>query len=229
MTASSLTLTTFRDRLETILQDSGNNIWATGTLDEAIKMALKEYSLVKPFNQITTLTLASDTRELDVSSVTGLLGVSRVWLPYTAADPEYPANERHFEFWRDNDVLYFVDDDEPQSGDVARLFYKTVQTLDGLDSETTTTFPVEDEETLLTGAAGHAALIRAIDMKEKVTLHRKSAEVVQAWGEARLDAFRVALNVLAGREALRGSAVVRVEPLDTWDRRRGHLGGKSWA
>lgn len=229
MTASSETLTTLRDRLEIILQDTGNNIWATTTLDEAIKKALREYSNIRPRRLITTLSVASATRELDVSGVSGLLGVSRVWLPYTAADPEHPANDRHFEYWRDSDILYFYDGDEPQSGDVARLFYDTVQTLNGLDGESTTTFLLEDEDTILMGCAGHAALIRAIDMKEKVTLHRKSSEVVQAWGEARLSAFRVALNVIAGREALSGSGIVRVEPLDSWATHRGSQGGKSWA
>lgn len=228
MTASSETLTTLRDRVELYLQDSGNNIWSTGTLDEAITQALSEYSRAMPQHLITTVTLASDTRELDVSSVTGLIGVDRVWLPYTAADPEHPAYSRHFEYWRDSDILYFPDDDEPQSAEVARVFYQAQQALSGLDGAAATTFPVEDEEMLITGSAGYAALSRTVDLTEKITISQKTSDQVSAWGELQLVAFRVALRIIAGGEALDGSPVVVVDALDKWDRQQ-RDSGRGWA
>ena len=46
MTASSLTLTTLRDRVELGLMDVSNRSWDTGTLDEAIKLALEDLGRV---------------------------------------------------------------------------------------------------------------------------------------------------------------------------------------
>ena len=44
MVASALILTTLRDRIEAGLMDSSNRSWDTGTLDEAIKLALADLS-----------------------------------------------------------------------------------------------------------------------------------------------------------------------------------------
>lgn len=41
----SATLTTLRDRVEAFLQDGTNLIFETGTLDEALRLALSDYSL----------------------------------------------------------------------------------------------------------------------------------------------------------------------------------------
>jgi len=86
-TASSETLTTLRDRVEIALQDSGNAIWATGDLDEAIRQTLEQYSRVRPQSGIATITLSSTGREVDISSVSGLLRVEKVWCPYDSSSP----------------------------------------------------------------------------------------------------------------------------------------------
>src|SRR3990170_3198650 len=60
---SALTLTTMTDRIETVLQDSSNLIWATGDITEAIRNALEQYSRHKPDHAITTKTLTAAGRE----------------------------------------------------------------------------------------------------------------------------------------------------------------------
>ena len=87
---SSATLTTLRDRVEAYLADTTNAVWATGTIDEGLRLALHEYSQSRPQRAIGTITLSTAAREVALSSLTGLIGVERVWFPYTAADPEYP-------------------------------------------------------------------------------------------------------------------------------------------
>src|SRR5512136_698891 len=101
------TLTLLRDRVEQILADSGNAIWATGDVDEGIRQALAEYSKIRPLQAATTVNVTTATHELSISSVTGLLGVLRVWCPYTSASPEDPPNWVAFEHWTDLDILYF--------------------------------------------------------------------------------------------------------------------------
>ena len=63
-------LTTVRERVEQMLADTGNDIWDRTWLDEAIRHALYDYSLVNPVRSITTLTASADSTELDISSLT---------------------------------------------------------------------------------------------------------------------------------------------------------------
>src|SRR5512136_1471118 len=104
------TLTALRDRVEQILADSGNAIWATGDIDEAIRQALHEYSKIRPLSAVTTVNVTTATHELSITTITGLIGVSRVWCPYTAASPEDPPNWVAFEHWVDAAILYFPDE-----------------------------------------------------------------------------------------------------------------------
>lgn len=224
MTTSTATLTTLRDRVEQMLLDTGNAIWTTGLLEEAVRQALHEYSNARMLKAIATLTLSSDTRELDISSISGLLEIERVWLPYDSSDPEHPPNWRNFEHWRDDQILFFPDANEPQSADVARIFHAKLQTLNGLDSETTTSFPIEDESLLVTGGAGFAAISRSVDVAEQVTLDRNTGSVLEAWGKFRLKDFRDGLARIAMIDALRESAHVDLPPLDRFDR-----DGRGWS
>lgn len=210
-------LAAVRDRVEQQLVDTGNAIWSTGLIDEGLRQALAEFSLVIPLHQITTLTLSSDTYELDISSVSGLLDVERLWLPYTAADPENPPNWIGFDHWRDNDILYFGEY-EGQSGDVARIFYTAVQTVEDLDSATSTTLTAPQESILVIGGAGFAASSRSLDLEEQVTLGARVAKEIAAWGEMRLQRFRSMLAAEARRVAIAGQSAVGLPPLDRWDR-----------
>ncbi len=218
------TLSTLRDRVERMLTDTGNNIWSADDIDEGIRQALHEYSKTRPLKTVSTLTLSADGREIDVSSLTGLLSVSEIWCNYTASDPEFPPNRRAFMQWPDLGMIYVIDDYEPSSGDVMRVFYTKLQTLNGLDSETSTSVPLEDETLVATGAAGFAATGRAIDLTERVTLDRLTAQQVRAWGLAKLQEFRAGLKTVARHMALESKSDVELPPLDRWER-----DGSGWA
>lgn len=211
------TLALLRDRVEVILADTGNAIWVAGDVDEGIRRALHEYSKVRPLESISTVAITADGREVDVSALTGILGVSEIWCDYTASDPEFPANKRVFEYWPDSETIYVTDDYEPQNGDVMRVFYGVGQTLDGLDTETTTSFPLDDETLIAGGAAGYAATSRAVDLAEQVTLDRLTAQQIRAWGMAKLQRFRAGLGAVAREAAMRGDARAPLGPLDAWE------------
>jgi hypothetical protein len=214
----SATLTTLRDRVEVMLADTSNAIWSADALAEALRQALHEYSkAARPLQAIGTVTLSADGREFSISTLTGLLAVLSVWLPYTAADPEDPPEYRGFTHWYDAQKLYVVGGDEPQSGDVARVFYTKLQTLSGLDSATATTFPDDDETLLATGACGFAATSRAVDLVERVTLDRLSSQQIRAWGLSKLQEFRAGLKVIAQRAAVAGLAHFEAGELDRWE------------
>jgi hypothetical protein len=222
--ASSATLTTLRDRVELLLADSGNAIWSTSWLDEAIREALHEYSKTRALRSVGTVVLNADGREIDVSSLSGLLGVTEIWCDYTSTDPEYPPNRRPFEHWPDEEKVYVTGDYEPASGDVMRVFYTQLQTLNGLDAATSTTFPADDESLIVTGAAGYAATSRAVDLAEKVTLDRLTAQQVRAWGLSKLQEFRAGLKTVARRMAIENVSHVELPDLDRFER-----DGEGWA
>ena len=220
------TLTALRDRVEVILADTGNAIWSADDIDEGIRRALHDYSKTRPLQAIGTITLAAAGREIDASSLTGILDVREIWCDYTAAAPEQPPNRRPFEWWPDSQLIRVLGSYEPQAGDVCRVFYTKMQTLDGLDLATATTFRDDDETLIAEGAAGYAATSRAVDLAEQVTLDRLTAQQIRAWGMAQLQRFRAGLRAVATAEALRTDARVEVGKLDRWDQ-KGAEGG--WA
>ena len=211
------TLAALRDRVEQILADSSNTILATDAVDEGIRQALDIYSKARPFLAITTLTLASDTREIDVSSITGLLNISRVWLPYDSSVTQFPAKWRSFEHWQDQDILY-IDDEEgtPITDQVARVFYTKKQTLNGLDSETTTTFADDDETLIAKGSAGYAILARAREVTEVVVLDDQVplSKQIMEWAKMQIATFESILGVgVQAAEGDTGPATVTVKRL----------------
>ena len=212
------TLATLRDRVEQVLADTGNAIWSTDDIDEGIRQALHEYSKTRSLRAISTVPRSAAGREIDISSLTGLLSVSEIWCDYTSSAPEFPANVRAFQHWRDEQKLYVTDDYEPASGDVVRVFYTKLQTLNGLDSATATTVPLEDETLVATGAAGYAATSRAVDLAEQVTLDRLTAQQVRAWGMAKLQEFRSGLKTVARRMAVENKSDVELPALDRFER-----------
>lgn len=168
---SSTTLALLRDRVEAALVDSANAVWATGTIDEAIRLAMHEYNLARPQRAVGTVTLTAASRELALSSLTGLTGVDRVWFPYDSTDPDYPPEFIKWELWENAGAftLYLDVVEPPAVDDVARVYYRKIHTLNGLDSGGATTFAVEDESVIEYGAIGFSLLSRAIDLNEDTT------------------------------------------------------------
>lgn len=167
---SSETLTTLRDRVETMLQDSTNAIWATGDIDEAIEKALEEYNRHSPVLTIDTHTVTAAGREQDISgSVSNLLRVVKVWWPYDSSAPSWPGNWVQFDMYPGT-ILYIDEPSEPQVGDVIRLWHTTPAILNGLNNATSTTIPTDDLTYLLNGAVHYAIKERAIEITEQVTV-----------------------------------------------------------
>jgi len=214
--ASSLTLTTLRDRVEAALHDSGNATWSTDDLDEAIRTALHEYSANLPYETIGTVTLSAAGREVDISSLSGYLTVERVWWDYDSTDPAYPPHWRDFELWP-GDVLFIKDSDEPDSGDVVRVWYTKRHTLKDLDSATATTFSERDESLIVVGACAYAALQRAVEVSEDLTVDGWVHQRLRTWGEERMEEFQAGIADRVAQEAARASGIAPTADLDRWD------------
>ncbi len=153
------TLAEFRTRIEKILIDDSGDTFETAIIDEGLRTAIGYYSRQKPIETNGTLAdLSSDGREIDISSVTGLVSISRVWVPYltTQTQPLY----RKFEHWRDDSKIN-ITDYYPKIGEVVRLFYAKSRELSGLDGATNTTLLTEDYPMILEGASAFAIISEA--------------------------------------------------------------------
>jgi hypothetical protein len=190
-----------RDLVEQDLDDAGNAIWSTSDVDRAIKRALMQYSRVNPQRAVGTITLAADGREVSISTLTGLTRVVRVWHPYTASDPEDPPEWRRWELW--GSTLTIVDGDKPASGEVVRVFYHKMQEIDDLDGAESTTLPLEDEEIIVQGASGYAALQKARSAVGEAGVSTETPEHWLRWSLSRLEAFFLALREVKARESRR--------------------------
>lgn len=169
-------------------------------------------------NVVVSATRFFTSRELDISSISGLLDVSEVWLPVTQLDPEAPPNYRDFDHWRDRQILYFHDY-EPDSGDIARVFYSSLQTIEGLDSATATTLPARHDSLIVKGAAGYTAWARALDVVEKIVIDSnvQSSEVIMKW------CLR-----LIGEEDPKGEFIAGLEEVEEELEEGGLAGGVRW-
>jgi hypothetical protein len=165
---------------------------------------------VKPHRAITTVELSSDGREIDISSI-DYIDIERVWLDYDSTDPDYRPKWADFEVWP-GDLLFIHEPEEPDSGDVLRIFYTTEHTINGLDSATTTTLIDQDTNTIVVGATGFVAQAR-IQEKETYWGNRD----LRDWADARISEFEEDLDRIAHKQAIKHSGIAATGDLDRWD------------
>ena len=215
-------LAAIRDRVEQTLLDTGNAIWATGAIDEALRTALHQYSEANPQAIETYLTLAADGREISLSTLTGLLNVTEVWWPYDHTTETWPPNKvQGFRIFWDAGVatllLDFEEADQPQIDDEVRIFYTAAQTIEDLDTATATTVPAPHESWLVVGAAGQAAMSRALDLMEVTGTDMYAIGLMATWGRSKVKEFQSFLNALRGQHARRGPSWGTGWRMDKWD------------
>ena len=180
-------------------------------IDEAIRWALHRYTEVMPNRAIGTITLSSAGREVSLASLTSYIEVERVWWDYDSSDSAYPPQWRDFEVWP-GDILYIDDGDEPASGDVVRIWYTKMQTLNGLDGAAVTSLPFDAETMICIGASGYA-LQERVQESEGSRIPTRLRE----WADLRRKEFEVGLKRLARHAGVRASGVARAPALDRWD------------
>jgi hypothetical protein len=218
------TLAEIRDRVEQALLDTGNAIFTADLIDEAIRQALDEYNAVSPLAAETVVTLPGDGREIALEDVTGLVEVTDVWWPYDsdATTETWPPNRvaGYRVYWDDARPVLFLDliaGDQPQQDDEVRVWYTKRHTIQDLDSAAVTTLTAEHEILIVIGAAGGAALSRALDLIETAGTDLYAVGLLATWGKTQLREFRTKLAQLQRRSARRGRAYGDGWKLDKWD------------
>jgi hypothetical protein len=181
-------------------------------IDEGIRHALGRFNEIAPLEKVTTLTFAADSYEIDISSLSDLLRVTRAWCPYTAADPEHPPNWVRYETW--GSTLFLDTSSWAAAGDVVRLWYEAAHTIAGLDAASTTTLPADVATLLVTGACAWVAEER-IQESMGWNVPRKMKE----WSVALKQDFDHGLQAYARRRATGAAGIARLPNLDRWENR----------
>src|SRR3990167_3296396 len=99
----ALTLAQYKVRVLALLMDSGAAIWtvASDVSAECLRLALHEYSDATPCARETYIVAPAAGRELALSGISGLRGVTDVWFPFDPAGEIWPPSHVPFRVWWD--------------------------------------------------------------------------------------------------------------------------------
>jgi len=184
-----MNLTEMRARVRQDLQDEddANYRWTNDQVDGAIDRVVLEFSLVKPIQQQDDIATVESSRDIDISSLSGLIGVESVEFPIG----ENPSYYQKFRIWQD--TIQMADEGD---GDDARVRWYKEHTLDAESS----TIPTQLEEIIVLGATGYLASSASVYTVDKATIAGKWATInFLKWGQTRLDRYEKKLKALKSR------------------------------
>jgi len=182
-----MNLTEMRARVREDLQDtdSENYRWTDDEVDGAVDRVVTEYSLHAPIEQQDDIATTDGDTELDISSLSGLLGVKSVEFPI-GQSPKYL---QRTEYWAGH--LYMEDEG---NGNDARVKWLKRHTLDA----SSTTIPTEHEEIMVLGATGYLAMSASAYTVDRASIAGRHATInYKAWGKERLDRYDKRLKAIA--------------------------------
>jgi len=182
-------LATMRARVREDLQDEdeANYRWTNDQVDGAIERVVREFSIVKPIQQQDDIATVESSRDIDISSLSGLIRVESVEFPIG----QHPSYYQKFRLWQDTIQM----SDEGDGGDARVRWYKE-HTLDAESS----TIPSQFEEIIVLGATGYLATSASVYTVDKATIAGKWATInFLKWGEQRLERYEKKLRALKSR------------------------------
>jgi len=182
-------LATMRARVRQDLQDEDaqNYRWTDDQVDGAIERVVKEFSIVYPIQQQDDIATVESSREIDISSLSGLIRVESVEFPIG----ENPTYYQKFRLWQDT-----IEMTNEGDGSDARVRWYKEHTLNGSSS----TIPAQFEELIVLGATGYLASSASVYTVDKATIAGKWATInFLKWGEQRLERYESNLKALKGR------------------------------
>ncbi len=181
-------------------EDSSNYRWTDAELERHIGRAVAELSLACPLEAKATLTTTAGSRELSVSSLSGLVAIEAVEYPAG----QYPTSYAQFSLWAN--ALTLLIDNVPGGSESVNVYYGKLHTLDASSS----TIPSRLEDLVATGAAAYAALEWASFATNRVNVGGSQTwQSYLTWGQERLAAFAGGLARLGRKNAVRARRLYR--------------------
>lgn len=187
-------LSTFRTELRKDLDDTDSSAyrWTNDELDRHISRAVTEYSRVCPRDQKSTKATTSSSRDIDISLVSGIGDLVKLYAVEFPID-KFPKAYQRFSYF--NSVITLLGDYQGD-GTNCYIYWGKIHTLiDG--AGTTCSIPEKDLETVQHGAAGYAALAWAQYNINRVNVGGPGvARDVAAFGKHKLALFQAELQRL---------------------------------
>jgi hypothetical protein len=178
-------------------QDSSNYRWTDEELTRHINRAVREFSEEVPLPARAALPTTSDSREVDISSLTDRIMVEAVEYPLASFPPDY----QQFTVW--GDTLNIISGSEPD-GTNCYIYYGILHTLDANGS----TIPAKYEDIIAAGASGYAATEWGVYAINRVnTGGTIASKEYLEWGSQKLKFFRQELKRLGRNNRIRVSSL----------------------
>ena len=175
-------------------EDANNYRWTDSELDRHLDHALGEFSLAVPLQAKATLTTTAGSRDLSLSSLSGLVAIEAVEYPVGYYPPRY----QRFSVW--GSTLTMLIDSAPAAAEQVYLYYGKLHTLDA----STSTIPTALEDVVATGAEAYAAIEWASYATNRVNLGGDETwRYYLTWGQERRAEFAQALARHGRRSAVR--------------------------
>ncbi len=162
-------------------EDAAAYVWTDAVLDRHIGRAVTDYSIADPLEVKSTLTTTAASRDLAIASLTPLVAVEAVEWPVG----EFPPRRVGFSVWATTLTMDVVA--APAGVEDVNVYWLQQHTLDASSS----TVPPADDDLIALGAAGYAALDRAVYAVNKI--NTGGADVwarYNAFGDGALRQFR---------------------------------------
>ena len=174
-------------------EDASNYRWTNDELDRHIAHAVKDFSEALPLEEKASKATTSDSREIDISSLSDRVMVEAIEYPVD----KFPNRYQRFALW--GDTLTLLGDEVPD-GSNAYIYYGKLHTLDAA----TSTIPAEHEDIIAAGACGHAAVEWAIYAINRVNVGGiMTPGELLTWGREKLRYFKSELNRLGRKNRVR--------------------------
>lgn len=180
-------------------EDSANYRWTDATLARHIAQAVKELSQEIPVENKTTLDATADSRDLSVSTLTGLIAIEAVEHP-VGNDPK---TYTRFSLW--GTTLTLLGDTIPSTtGEDVYVYWHGPHTL----STSATTVPTWCDDLVALGAAALAAIEWASYATNRVNTGGDATwKQYLDWGNTNLAHFRSEIRRLGRRGSLRSATL----------------------
>lgn len=175
-------------------EDSQNYRWSDDELNRHIDRAVRELSLSCPLETKAALNTTAGSRDLSLSSLSGMVEIEAVEYPVA----NYPPSYVRFSVW--SDTLTLLIDSLPGDGEDVYVYYGKLHTLDADSS----TIPAKLEDLVAGGAAAYAAIEWASFATNRVNLGGSDTwRSYLTWGQDRLAAFMRDLAKHSKKNAVR--------------------------
>jgi hypothetical protein len=175
-------------------EDSAAYRWTDAVLDRHIQRAVAEYSLHHPREQLDIATTVPGSREINISSLAGLLEIEAVEWPVG----EFPPRRVGFSQWQTTLTMDVVN--EPQTAENVNIYWLRSHLVDA----TTSSVEAIHDDIICAGAAAYAAFDWTSFASNRVNIGGEEVwGRYSAFAQERLTYFHDELRRIGRRAAVR--------------------------